>query len=681
MTTTEENTMRGIAPIKKEFLVFNQGQVINWQFIEDSKTKAEREGGVEPEAKRPKIDDRDLNLDGRKFKLRGQNKSKNRYKMGKQNAWSRGRGSDNIQNYGEPRPRLDKSQRICLRFIEQEGICPYGNTCDYSHDLYKIYKLNEAELFDPKQQPCHIYSTYGKCHFGVACLFSTSHTKCLEDKKMVYNLVDLKKWSIDNGRDNYIYRYRNKMDVSLQQKLRKRTFDFELVTKAMNFLYKADLELNQVIQKEENNELNNQAVNQEESNKLNQVMKKKEINRDNEAIEDPVESVDSNHSKERKIGAAVVDEFMQGRDFERKKVHFKDKLILAPLTTVGNLPFRRLCKKFQCDITVSEMSLSSALLNGNPSEWSHVKRHSSEDVFGVQITATHPEVSTKVVKILSDEFDLDFIDFNCGCPTEFIYQSGAGSGLMSRPSKLRKMIAGASMVSNVPITIKLRAGVQEDKNIAHNLIKSVICPFTSKYIGAITIHGRTRAQRYSKLADWDYINECGTHAQDIPVIGSGDCISWQGYYENLDKYRNVSGVMIARGALISPWLFTEIKERRTWDISSRERLEIIGDFAKFALDHWGSDATGLENSRKYLLEWLSFSCRYIPVGLLEVLPQKINQRPPVYKGRDELETLLSSPSASDWVKISEMFLGKVPDGFKFLPKHKANAYEASSVQG
>uniref|UniRef100_A0A914PJ91 Uncharacterized protein n=1 Tax=Panagrolaimus davidi TaxID=227884 RepID=A0A914PJ91_9BILA len=71
---------------------------------------------------------------------------------------------------------------------------------------------------------------------------------------------------------------------------------------------------------------------------------------------------------------------------------------------------------------------------------------------------------------------------------------------------------------------------------------------------------------------------------------------------------------------------------------------------------------------------LSFTHRYVPIGLLEVLPPKINARPPGYKGRNELETLLGSSKSSDWVKITEMFLGKPGEGFLFAPKHKANAY-------
>jgi tRNA-dihydrouridine synthase 3 len=179
-------------------------------------------------------------------------------------------------------------------------------------------------------------------------------------------------------------------------------------------------------------------------------------------------------------------------------------------------------------------------------------------------------------------------------------------------------------------------------------------------------------QRYTKLANWDYISECAETAKPIPLFGSGDVMSHEEYYERLNS--GVSGIMIARGALIKPWIFTEIKERRTWDISANERLDILKDFVNFGLENWGSDEEGVTKTRRFLLEWLSFTHRYIPVGLLERLPQRINERPPSFVGRTDLETLLSSGSCNDWLKISEIFLGKVPQNFVFIPKHKANAY-------
>ena len=109
-------------------------------------------------------------------------------------------------------------------------------------------------------------------------------------------------------------------------------------------------------------------------------------------------------------------------------------------------------------------------------------------------------------------------------------------------------------------------------------------------------------------------------------------------------------------------------------------------FVNYGLEHWGSDQKGVNLTRRFLLEWLCFLCRYVPPALLDVGvhgPQKMNERPPpIIAGRDDLETIMSSPNAEDWVKISEMtILGKVPEGFKFEPKHKANSYAPVSDRG
>lgn len=176
------------------------------------------------------------------------------------------------------------------------------------------------------------------------------------------------------------------------------------------------------------------------------------------------------------------------------------------------------------------------------------------------------------------------------------------------------------------------------------------------------------------MADWEYISQCADAAAPMPLLGNGDILSHADFTTMRDRYPNISGVMVGRGALIKPWIFTEIKEQKLWDISSTERFDIYKKYVNYGLEHWGSDTKGVENTRRFMLEWLSFLYRYVPVGLLECPPQKINERPPTYCGRNDLETLLCSPSASDWIKITEMLLGAVPEGFQFVPKHKANAY-------
>lgn len=314
------------------------------------------------------------------------------------------------------------------------------------------------------------------------------------------------------------------------------------------------------------------------------------------------------------------------------------------------------------------MALAANLLQGFPSEWALVKRHSSEDCFGIQLCGSNAETMSKCAQMLEENAEFDFLDINMGCPIDFIYKQGGGSALMRRHGCLEQMVRGMTHVLNRPLTLKMRTAVYHDTKVAHNLIQRA----KLWDVSMVTVHGRSREQRYLKLADWDYVSECAKAAQPLPVFGNGDILSYEDYNACLEN-TSVSGVMIARGALIKPWIFKEIKEQQHWDIRSSERLDMLRDFTNYGMEHWGSDEEGVEKTRRFLLEWLSFLHRYIPVGLLEST-QRINQQPPAFRGRDDLETLMASRSVNDWIKISEMLLGPVPADFAFLPKHKANAY-------
>lgn len=377
---------------------------------------------------------------------------------------------------------------------------------------------------------------------------------------------------------------------------------------------------------------------------------------------------------------------------EKRRLDWKDKLYLAPLTTTGNLPFRRICTSFGSDIHCGEMGLAESFLSASKSEWSLVKRHSTEKIFGTQVCGSKPKLLIPTAELLMREIGdgLDFVDINCGCPIDLVYNKGSGSALLDHPIKLSKIVRGMSTVlGEIPITVKLRTGTTS-KNTTHNLFPRLQTEFG---VGAATLHGRSRKQRYKNNADWNYIKTCTDSLRSsmltqneessfadqeemspIPIFGNGDVYSWQDYYANKEM-TGVDGEMIARGGLIKPWLFTEIKERRDWDISSRERLDIFRQFSSYGLSHWGTDTIGVNTTRRFLCEAMSFTHRYIPIGILETLPSRLNDRPPPYKGRDELETLLASSNVSDWIKLSEMFLGKSPPDFKFLPKHKSSSYE------
>lgn len=334
------------------------------------------------------------------------------------------------------------------------------------------------------------------------------------------------------------------------------------------------------------------------------------------------------------------------------------------------------------------MALATSLLQGQQSEWALVRRHSSERLFGVQVCGSHADSMTRCAQMLCETSSIDFIDINVGCPIDLICQKGAGCALMTRQNRLQAIISGMrGVMGEKPLTIKIRTGYDEGKNTAH-----ILGPKLSEWgVSLFTLHGRSREARYTKLADWDYAAQVARVSKPLPVFACGDVLSFEEYYSHLESRSPevigsgsagimesgspFAGVMLARGALIKPWLLTEIKERRHWDIQAGERLEILRKYVNYGLDHWGSDQAGIDRTRRFLLEWLSFLHRYIPVGILERLPQKINERPPYFRGRNELETLMASGNCADWIRISEMLLGPVADDFKFLPKHKANSYQ------
>lgn len=158
---------------------------------------------------------------------------------------------------------------------------------------------------------------------------------------------------------------------------------------------------------------------------------------------------------------------------ERKLIDFRGKVYVAPLTTVGNLPFRRIMKQFGADITCGEMAVGTCLLEGKGSEWALLKRHPCEDVFGVQIAVGFPDQATRVSELLEAECNVNWVDINMGCPLDLVCEKGAGAKLMMREAKLRESLVGISKTLSCPFTIKMRTGWDEAKPFAHKLIPKI----------------------------------------------------------------------------------------------------------------------------------------------------------------------------------------------------------------
>jgi tRNA-dihydrouridine synthase 3 len=284
---------------------------------------------------------------------------------------------------------------------------------------------------------------------------------------------------------------------------------------------------------------------------------------------------------------------------------FQDKVVLAPLTVGGNLPFRRLCTELGADVTVGEMAVVRKLLRGATAEFALLKGHPDERLFGVQLADKRPDCLAEGAR-LAESRGARFVDLNCGCPINLITGRGMGASLLRKPTRLGRLVAAVKAAVSIPVTVKLRTGWHEDKVNVTDVARAC----EDGGADAIAIHGRTREQRYSKAADWDLIGRVAAE-RGVPVIGNGDILTPYEARERMAR-SGVRSVMIARGALIKPWLFREIKTGTTWLPTPEERFSLLWRFVELLREHFGADERGRARTMRFLPWHLDFFSRYVP---------------------------------------------------------------------
>jgi tRNA-dihydrouridine synthase 3 len=315
--------------------------------------------------------------------------------------------------------RQDDSEKVCMAVLRGEK-CPYGDDCKFSHDV-KTFMATRKPDIQEVEGGCPNFNTLGYCVYGPMCRLGSIHiSKTGENVNKNASDVPGEKPTqpLPINTMNFLPR-----DVQLQ--LRKKTYQFSC---------KRHFE-----KKEKNSEPTEQ---EEEGDKQEKVANEP-------SSSTPVEL------KTRKI------------------IDFSNKVYIAPLTTVGNLPFRRIMKKFGADITCGEMAVGTCLLEGKPSEWALLKRHPEEDVFGVQIAAAHPDQFSRVAELIENHTNVDFVDLNLGCPLDLVCSKGAGAALMMRDRKLKGALEGISSVLSCPFTVKIRTGWDMNKPFAHQLVPKI----------------------------------------------------------------------------------------------------------------------------------------------------------------------------------------------------------------
>ena len=244
-------------------------------------------------------------------------------------------------------------------------------------------------------------------------------------------------------------------------------------------------------------------------------------------------------------------------------------LFLAPMEEITGSAFRRICKEMGADVLTSEFVSSEALIRDVQKSFDKMAFDEIERPFGIQIFG-HDENSLVKAAQVAEEQNPDFIDINWGCPVKKVVNKGAGAAILR---DIPKMVAYTKAVVNavkLPVSVKTRLGWDmNDKPIV-----SAAEQLQDVGIQAITIHGRTRSQIYSGVADWTLIGEVKNNPRmQIPVIGNGDITSGEKAVFYKQKY-GVDALMIGRAAIGNPWIFNEIKCAFTNQTFSSPNLDI-----------------------------------------------------------------------------------------------------------
>ena len=231
-------------------------------------------------------------------------------------------------------------------------------------------------------------------------------------------------------------------------------------------------------------------------------------------------------------------------------IEIKNRAFLAPMAGVSDVVFRVICKEMGAGLTYSEMVSAKGLYYKDKKTEELMVIDDRERPSVIQIFGSDVEVMKQVAyDYLNKREDIDIIDINMGCPAPKIVKNGDGSALMKEPDKIREIVKGITSVSIKPVTVKIRAGWDDSSINAVEVAKII----EDSGASAIAVHGRTRDQFYSGVADWNVIKKV-KEATTIPIIGNGDICSPEDGLRMIEE-TNCDAIMIGRGSRGNPWIF------------------------------------------------------------------------------------------------------------------------------
>jgi len=278
-------------------------------------------------------------------------------------------------------------------------------------------------------------------------------------------------------------------------------------------------------------------------------------------------------------------------------------LALAPMAGITDMPFRVICKRFGAGITVTEMIASRALDQGRERTERMAEISPEEHPVGIQIAGSDTGYIEEAAR-WAEQHGAHFIDINMGCPVKKICKQVAGSALLKDEPRVARILAAAIAAVNVPVTLKIRTGWDEQsKNVAR------IAKIAEEAgVAMLTVHGRTRAQMFNGHAKWEDIG-LAKQAVSIPVVGNGDVVDAASALEML-RISGCDGVMVGRAVQGNPWVLSEIRDallgKEKDDSAANNRWPVVHEHLLALYAHHGERTAG-QLARKHVA-WYSKGC-------------------------------------------------------------------------